>query len=418
METRPSAHAPDPSWVAVISTDGDFRNRIHEVVSDPELPAELALAIDCPFNAMSDVELQELHKAKPGVAVVDLGEDPELGLDFVRAIMDTGTAPAVIAAGRGLSQEILLKAIQVGVMEVLDKPPSPEDIRGAFLRVLPRAAGRGPVVEEPGEPGRVLALLGAKGGVGTTALATNLAVEIRRITGKKTLLLDLDIEQGETALLLGMEPRFTLLDLLRNYQTVVSGLLAACIDHDESSGIDLLATPLRSGPVEAEDLKLLSGDRMREVLDFLRQHYDYVVVDRPKSFHPAFNCVLEEADECYLVTTPDLQALRNVTRSLPSLEQSTREGAIRLVVNRYPQNPPISLEDIEEAVHLKIYHRLGADFFPLNESIHERTPAVLRDSSQFAVDVRQLAAKVTGTAGGDAEKKGFLGGFLDAVRKR
>jgi pilus assembly protein CpaE len=434
MESRPPSQSPDsphepegtgnpdPAWVALISTDADFRTRFHRILDDPEVPGQLALAIDCPFSAVSDVELQELERADPALVVVDLGSDPRMGLEFIQSLIDSGNASSVVAAGSDLSQDLLLQAIQVGVMEVLSKPLDEDHARQALNRVLSKA-GRAPRMETGKGEGRIMAFFGAKGGVGTTALATNLAVEVRRLTGKRTLLLDLDVEQGETALLLGMEPRFTLLDLLRNYQKVVSGLLASCIDHHEPSGIDLLAAPLRTAPVQPEDLELLSGDRMREVLDFLRDHYDYVIIDRPKSFHPAFNCVLEEADERYMVTTPDLQALRNVTRSLPSLSHTARQAKgdpIRLVVNRYPPNHVISLEDIRETVGLEAYHHLGADFFPINESIHERTPAVLRENSQFAQDVKELARKVTGLADAEAagSKKGLLGGILDAVRNR
>jgi pilus assembly protein CpaE len=382
----------------------------------------LALAISCPFSAISDMEMDGLRQARPELVAIDLEGDPHEGIAFSRQLLESGIASAVVAAHPEPTQEILLDALQSGLTEVLTKPLDEERIRDALQRVL-RRAGRltMKVEEEERAPGRVLAFVGAKGGVGTTALATNVAVEIHRITGKRTLLLDLDMEQGETAILLGMNPQFSLLDLLRNYQPVVSGLLASCIDTDEDSGIDLLAAPLQSGVVQSEDLELLSGDSMREVLDFLRKHYDYIVVDRPKSFHPAFNCVLEEADETFLITTPDLQALRNITRSISLLRNvagSSEKKPIHMVVNRYPPNHPVPLKEIEELVGLDVYHSLGADFFPINESMHEGTPAVLRESSQFSRDVQQLSARITGTGDDDGRRKGLLGGILKAVRDR
>jgi pilus assembly protein CpaE len=416
---EPHAGEPGTAWVAVISTDAEFRGRLRRVLDDPSIPAELALAIDCPFSAISDVELQEIRRAAPEVVVVDLEGGVQSGLSFIQELVDAGDAGAVLAAGRDLSQEVLLKALQAGVTEMLAKPMERDRALEALQRVL-RKAGRIVKQEEEVEPGRVLALFGAKGGVGTTALATNLAVEIRRLTGARTLLLDLDVEQGETALLLGVDPQLSLLDLLRNYQPEVQGLLAACIDHHGRSGIDLLAGPVQPSALQQEDLDLLSGDAMREVLAFLRMHYDFIVIDRPKSFHPAFNCVLEEADEVYLVTTPDLQALRNIARSLPLLRRMSSNGGereIRLVVNRYPAQPTISLREVADTVGLEVFHSLGADFFPLNESIHERTPAVLREKSQFSRDVKTLAEKVTRPVE-DAPRKGLLQGIMGVVRNR
>ncbi|MEX2531918.1 MAG: AAA family ATPase [Gemmatimonadota bacterium] len=418
----PSQSAPtsDTAWVAVVSTDPEFRNRVREMLDGQDLPVALALAIDCPFGAITDLEEQELRKAGPEILVVDLESDQGAGLEFIRSTLEAGHVSGVIAASRNLSQEVLLQGLEAGVSEMIAKPLDPDQAAAAMGRML-RKTGRAtrPDEQDDEEEGRILALFGAKGGVGTTAIATNLAVAIRHLTGERTLLLDLDIEQGETAFLLGMSPQLGLLDLLRNFQPEVSGLLAACIDHDETSGVDLLAAPLHPAGVRPEELELLSGESMRQVLAFLRRHYRYIVIDRPKSFHPAFDCVLEEADAVYLITTPDLQALRNITRSLPLLRRVSSRGdgrRLHLVVNRYPTQPTLSKEEIEETVGMKVYHILGADFHFLNESIHERTPAVLQGTSGFAKDIRSLAQKVAGVEVESGRRKGLLGGLIGAMR--
>jgi pilus assembly protein CpaE len=413
---------PPPSnsgWVAVVSSDPEVPATFWRILDDPELPLSLSLAIDSPLNAIDDADLKELRRSHPDVVVVDLSSDPAAGLRLVRSLVGSGDVGALLAIGSDFTQELLLEAIQAGVVEVLTKPLDPAHVRTALQRVH-RRADRGTRGEGASSPGRVLALVGAKGGVGTTALATNLAVEIHRRTGGRTLLLDLDVEQGETALFLGMEPRFSLLDLLRHFQPTVSGLLAACIDHHEESGIDLLAAPAQAQLVQPDEFRLLSAENLRPVLEFLREHYDWIVIDRPRSFHPAFSAILEQADETYLVTTPDLQALRNITRSLPLLRQAggkDKKGQIRMIVNRYPVNAPITLQEIEETVGMDVFHALGADFFPLNESIHEGQPLVLTESSQFASDIRALAELITGGAPEPKARKGLLSGLLHAVRR-
>jgi pilus assembly protein CpaE len=325
-----------------------------------------------------------------------------------------------MAASTDLSQELLLQALQSGVMEVVAKPIDPPQLFDALARTLLRADRTEVSEEQSGARGRILAFFGAKGGVGTTAIATNLAVEVHRMTGEKTLLLDLDLEQGEAALLLGMEPTLSLLDLLRNFQPEVSSLLAACIDHDPRTGIGLLSAPMRGASVQPADYDLLTGEGMRRVLAFLKEHYRYIVIDRPKSFHPAFTCVLEEADDAYLVTTPDLQGLRNITRSVTFLGRvsgSLDPGHFHLVVNRYATHPAITLAEIQDAVGMPIYHSLAADFFPLNESIRQHTPIVMNQTSQFARDVRALAAKVIGKAGAEP-RKGLMDRLIGAMRGR
>jgi hypothetical protein len=108
--------------------------------------------------------------------------------------------------------------------------------------------GRGRSRHRPRE-GR-LALFGTKGGVGTTSLATNLAVEMHRVSRKKTLLLDLDVELGETSLMLGMDPKFSLTDLIRNFPPGRRGA-PGLVHRAPRFGIDLLAAPFKPGDYES-----------------------------------------------------------------------------------------------------------------------------------------------------------------------
>lgn len=410
----PSSDTP-PVTAAVLSTDADFQLACRRILEDPSVPVELGLVLDRPFTDIGDIDLEELRRADPGLVIVDLESDPHVGMLFIQFLVESRETSAVVAAGRELSQELLLQAIQAGVTEVLTKPLEPEPVREAFRRVLRKTGRLAKKEERRSEPGHAIALFGAKGGVGTTVLATNLAVAIHRLTRQRTLLLDLDVELGDTAFLLGIEPKFSLLDLLRNFHRVDSGLLASFVQHHES-GIEVLAAP-----AQPADFDTVNGDRLREALDLLREHYEWIVIDKPKGFHSAFHCVLEEATETYLVTTPDIAALRCITRSLPLLEKlrgSRQKTPIRLLANRCEPNQVVSLKDIERTVGLEVFHSLRNDFAPIIESINEGTPVVLRGSSKFAGDVRKLAAAMTEVSMGEAPRKSPLQGLVGALRPR
>ena len=344
---------------------------------------------------------------------MDLESDPQVGLRFIQFLVESRRAGAVVAAARELTPELLLQSMRVGVIEVLSKPLDPDETRAARERVF-RKAGR-PAKEEGGVgAGRAITVFGAKGGVGVTALATNLAVAIHRLTRQRTLLLDLDVELGETAFLLGMEPKFSLLDLIRNFHRLDSGLLDSFIEHHES-GIELLAAPELPADFDA-----VNGNRMRQVLGFLREHFEWVVIDKPKSFHSAFDCVLEDSDESYLVTTPDLQALRNITRSLPRLQKAKGSGngaPLRLVVNRWQGEELVSLKEIERTVGLDVFHFLRNDFGSIREAINEGSPVVLQRSSSYGADVQKLAVIITGMAPTEAPRKGLFRGLMSPFRK-
>ena len=403
----------DPVGTVLISSDSEFREELRRILSGAAANVELRLELDQSFTEIGDLELSRIREADPGLVLVDLESDPHIGLKFIQYLIESGSAPVVMAAGRDLSQDLLLQAMQAGVTELVTKPVNPDQVEAALQRVWKKTGRKIQETEASKEPGRAISIFGTKGGTGTTALATNLAIEIHRMTRKRVLLLDLDVELGETALMLGMDPQFSLMDLTRNFHRVDAGLLASYIEHHES-GIDLLAAPFQPA-----DYETVSRDRIRQVVRFLRGHYDYVIMDTPKSFHPASIGVLEEADDIYLLTNPTLPGVRNLVRSLPLIRQIVgpeRVPYIRLVVNRYQPGSLISIKEIEETVGLEVVHWIRNDFEAVMGGINEGKPTVLRGASPYAKGVRALAGLVTGTPIQEESRKGLFSGLVGALK--
>jgi pilus assembly protein CpaE len=397
---------------AVISTDPACLEAVRAALS--ELPdVELGLELSVPFTEIADPQLERLRRLEPAVILLDLESDPRVGLKFAQFLLDEGYTPAMIGAGSDLSPELLLAAMQAGIVEFLPKPLSPEDLREALERLW-RKTGRKTREELDHEPGKVLAVFGAKGGAGSTTFATNLAVEVHRLSRRKTLLVDLDLELGETALLLGMEPKFSIVDLVRNFHRVDAGLLASYIERHES-GVELLSAPFQ--PTDPEDVR---AERVAQILAFLRERYDYVVVDTPKTFSSIALTGIEESDELFFLTTADLQSLRNVTRCLPLLRRISErkeKGWLKLIVNRFDPRQIISLDEVEKTLGLEVYATLHNDYRSVMESINEGRPSVMDGRSAYAQDVRSIAAREVGIEAGDARQgRGMMSRVLGALR--
>jgi pilus assembly protein CpaE len=239
-------------------------------------------------------------------------------------------------------------------------------------------------------------------------VATNLAIHLHRLTGKKVLLVDLDLELGEIALFLGTQPRFNFVDLVRNFHRMDAELLASYIEA-HSSGVHLLSAPYHPEKVEAVD-----GDQIRAILSFLKQHYDYVVVDTSKSFSPATLASFEQADQIYFVSNIDLPSLRNIKRCLPLLERVTGgvENRVRLVVNRFNSANEITLDEVEKTLGIKVFWKLANDYEVVMRSINSGEPLVLegRDAG-FAHDLRALGAEISGFGAVSNGKRGPLDGL-------
>ncbi len=393
---------------AVISTDADLRALLRQVIEDEseETGLRIGLEVPVPFTEIDDARLEQLRQLDPELIFLDLEDDPVMGLKFAQFLGEGAPGRRIIGVGPPLAPELLLQAMQAGISEYLQKPLSEEDLQDAIDR-LSRKFGRKNEVRRR-DPAKLLAIFSPKGGTGSTCVATNIAVALHVVTRKKVLLVDLDLELGETALLLGVEPRFSFVDLVRNFHRVDAGLLASYIERHES-GVELLSAPFH--PAKAETV---TGDQIRQILHFLKQHYDYIVVDTSKSFSPPTLATFEQADHVFLITNVDLPSLRNITRCLPLLERMGSvkgEDWLRLVVNRYQTSDPISLKEIEKTLGLPVYWTLGNDFESVMNSINSGKPVVMTDKSVFARDLKSLVTTMTGITPEQADGDGLFGGI-------
>jgi pilus assembly protein CpaE len=388
---------------AVISTDASFRDALKRALAASRQPLVVSTEITVPFTAVDDAELKRLREAKPLLVFVDLEKDPTLGVRLTQFLADAHPDMRFVAAGPQPSPELLMSAMQAGVSEYLTKPVTQESVAAALER-MERKLGGGAIV--PQEPGKLLVFFSPKGGAGTTTMATNLAIHLRQLTEKRVLLADLDLELGEIALFLGMQPRFNFVDLVHNFHRLDADLLASYIERHES-GVHLLSAPFQPDKVEA-----VTGDQIRQILKFLKQNYDYVLVDTPRSFSPATMAAFEQSDAIYIVTAVDLPSLRNIKRSLPLLERITGgnlKARVRLVVNRYHPDNVISVDEVNRTLGLDVHWKLSNDYDSVIQSINAGEPLMLNGrSSPFRNDLRALGAQIAGLQEGGDRKPGGL----------
>ena len=387
---------------ALISTDDAFRDQLRELLADGELGVTLRLEISERFAAYGEEQVHALRQLNPELIIIDLEDDPELGVKFTQFLSSSNPAQRVVAVGPSLSPELLLGAMRAGVADYLTKPVTADGLREALRRV---SHTLGLVAAKQKRPGQVITFFSPKGGSGVTSVATNMAVVLHRLTGKRTLLVDLDLELGEVALLLGVQPRFNFVDMVQNFHRMDAGLLASYIEQHDS-GVHLL-----SAPFHPERAEVVSGEEIRRILHFLRQHYEYVIVDTPKSFSPGTLAAFDQSDLVCLVTNVDLPSLRNIQRGLPMLRRVLPRGddQIRLIVNRYDANNDISLDDVERTLGLKVYGRISNDYEAVISAINTGKPIVLNGKSVYSRDLKAIGVRLGGVTG-DAGKNGRPGG--------
>jgi pilus assembly protein CpaE len=243
--------------------------------------------------------------------------------DEVAALREHAHAPVVLLAP-AFAPELLELTLAANVAETLILPQPAEAIEFAVRKAAARAGGG----RSRDRRGRVVTVFSPKGGTGKTVVACNLAVALAA-EGKKTLLVDLDLQFGDVAIMLGLEPERTLHDLV---------VAPGSFDADKIAGyatrrgarLDVLPAPLRP-----EDGELVLDARIAEILDAAAQGYDVVVVDTAPFFHGAVLAALDRTDELLLVCVPDVPTMKNVRLTLQTLELlSFPADRIKLVLNR------------------------------------------------------------------------------------
>lgn len=386
---------------AVISTDTVFRQAVRGAAGRAN-GLKVDLEIGVALTEIGDSQLDELHQLDPTVIFLDLEDDPQVGLKFAEFLAESGRTCTLIGAGRDLSPDLLLGAMQAGIAEYLPKPATADTVMAAVERLGRKSGHKSTRTQR--EPGKVFVIFGPKGGCGSTTVATNLALAIHQLSRKKTLLVDLNLELGETALLLGVEPRFSIVDLVRNFHRVDSGLLASYIERHES-GVELL-----SAPFEPADTGIVSSERIVAILDFLKHQYDFLVIDTPTSLTPAVRAAFDRADELYLIGTADLASVRNLTRCLPlirSLSEDRHGEWVRLILNRHDQTYAIPQEEIERTLGMKVYWKLHNDYSDAIKALNAGKPIVEDSGSRFSRDVIKLGAAITGVSSTKGERRGL-----------
>jgi len=373
----------------IISADRRLQLKAAGLMADSQRGLNLAAQYTTPLSDIGKAQAEEIRQTGARLILLDLGEDPNLGLRLARFLATDNPGLTFVITGPPVAPQVLLEAMRLGASEYLDRPVEDADLSAALTRAVRRVVGLH-AQEQTAPQGRLTVVYGAKGGVGVTTTATNTALALHQATGQRTLLIDLDLEMGSTALALGMHPRYSVLDVVRNLHRLDSDLLSSYIDvHD--SGVGLLASPADHGSRDA-----ITRDQARSMLQFLRRNYDQVVADVGHVMSPVTLAAFEVADTILVLTTPDVASLNNTKKALPLIAHAAVESQrIRVVLNARQGGDVIGVPDVRKALEHDVFTSLARDESVV-ESLNTGKPAVLGRKSKYARDVASLVEQLIG----------------------
>ena len=330
----------------------------------------------------------------------------ELPGDELALIREHTQAPIIMVAS-GESSRLLEQALDADVADVLLLPQLAENVVFSIRKAC--HAGRRLQSEGgDGRHGRIVTVFSPKGGTGKTVTATNLAVAVAKHAGKRTLLLDLDLQFGDAAIMLGIEPEKTIHDLVVAPGELDSEKLAGYTTR-HSSGLDVLPAPMRP-----EDAELVTESKLARLLEVARGSYDVIIVDTSPFFHGPMLGTLDRTDELLMLCGLDVPTLKNVRISLQTLELlSFPQSRIRFVLNRANSKVGMKKSEVESALAMKIDFEIPSDrAVPL--AVNRGAPAVLADpGAEFSKAIRTMTKTLLAPPK-EAKKRRFLPSLVRA----
>lgn len=329
-----------------------------------------------------------LRKATSCVAIVDFDKDAELALQTTERLQQIFPRRiSIVGVGTSADAGLLLRAMRAGCVEYLPRPVKHPDLYAAFSRFHESAAAG---LQAHGSLGRVISMFGAKGGVGTTTLAVHLATFLVRQHNKRILLIDHKHQLGHVALYLGLkDTQYHFTELLRSADRLDRKLLEGFV-LKHKSGLEVIASP--------ENAMMHPGGKrgdLERVVEFLRMEYDYILVDSVVGYEDTQLSLLHQADEIYLVSTPDVAALRDLARLVESLSLG-EEGMkkLRLVINRATADDSISSQQIQKAVKFPVSLSIANSYFEVMRAINAGEPITPEGKSHFSHQMSGWAHRI------------------------
>jgi pilus assembly protein CpaE len=335
---------------------------------------------------------QRAIQAQACVAVVNFDQDPDLALQTAECLRQSFYHKiAILALSSTTDPDLLLSAMRAGYSEFLARPFDAEEFSETLARLDHRWSA---TIGRPQNTGKILSFFSAKGGVGTTTLAVHLAMYLIWGYGKKVLLVDNHAQLGHVALYLGMDgSQHHFYDLVQNVSRLDQDLLRGFIAI-HPSGLNVLSSPDVYGGVWKSDT-----DSVERTLEFLSTQYDFVLLDCEASFEDISLAILALSNWIYLIASPEIGAIRDLSRYVDGLiqnEQATKK--LQVVINRYSSHEAVTIEQIEKAVHLPIAIKISNNYSELVQAINIGEPVPADGKSDFSQQMSKWAASLAGAS--------------------
>ena len=327
---------------------------------------------------------QVVQKIPTDILFVHLDPDPQTVLNMAGEVARSSPNVAVVAVSESTDGQLILSAMRMGIKEFLPKPLDVKELAEALEKVAQSGA-------EQTVQGKLITVVGAAGGVGASAIATNLAVELAAIAGGGVVVVDLDYRFGQVGTLLDVEPTYTIADLCQSpEQLEVQMIERTLVQHP--SGVKVLCRPAQFA--EADNI---TAAHCVGALSGLTSFNEYVVVDGPNRFDVGAKAVFDLADVNLLIVQLLVPCVRSARRMLDGMRDAgynlDRTSVICNRVGR--ESTSLSVEDVESTLGIRAFATLSDDWTTMSNAMNMGEPLIMgAEKSKVRLEFTDLAERL------------------------
>lgn len=342
------------------------------------------------YTKLEDAALEKVYSLNPNVIIIQCGSECDSAIKLAEQVYMELPGCSVIFLCDNTDNNIVERAMLAGVRRVLQMPIDGdtlvENIKTEFSIERLRLQ-KSKHVTNVNMQSKVITVFGAKGGIGKTTIAVNLAVVLAQM-GKKVAVIDADLQFGDVNVYFDIETKNTIAELSQGQDTSdIDTIRRFTVLHH--SGVNILSAP--NSPEYAE---YVSPKNIETIINTMRPYYDYVIVDTPPLLNDISLTAIENANLVLQITGIDISTVRNTRTSLNILGSLQQTDKIEIVVNKVT-NSIITVKNIQRILEMPVKGQLPFDYKTALESQNKGIPLVLdAPRSPIAKELVKLAKDI------------------------
>ncbi len=341
----------------------------------------------CQENDYSEAYKKIANYQGKSILLADLSAYKQQKLELILKVTKECKSCKVLALSDNPSVDLIIEIMRAGAKEFVPIPI----IKSEFFESVNKLLSEFNETKKTNNC-KIISVFSNKGGIGKTSLATNLALELSKITKENIALIDLNFQMGDITTFLDLKPSFNISYMLENLDKINETFLLSTLERYKKTSLYVLADPPYFK--QADNIQ---PRQITKLFNTLKETFSYIIVDAEASFEGKNIAALDNSDLVLLVSVANLPALRNTQRCLELFEKlGYDKEKVKIIINRYMENDEIKGADIEKVLSKKIYWKIPNNYFAIMTAINKGIPvSEINDSTNIARSYKDLAQYIS-----------------------